>query len=50
MNIAIDIGNTQIKIGVFEKDSLVHSEKLPSSELPARMVQLCAEYPGSVTQ
>lgn len=45
MNIAIDIGNTQIKIGVFENESLKHHEKLPSSELPDKLVQLCAEYP-----
>lgn len=47
MNIAIDIGNTQIKIGVFEDDSLEHYEKLPLSELPSRMVQICSEYPVS---
>jgi len=45
MNIAIDIGNTQIKIGVFEKDAMIHHENFPFEEFPNRIQGLCSRYP-----
>jgi type III pantothenate kinase len=44
MHIAIDIGNTQIKTGIFDGDILVHRETFPSSSLNDPLVRLCSKY------
>jgi len=44
MNIAIDIGNTQIKTGVFDKGTLIHKENFTFSMFGSKMEMLCSNY------
>ena len=44
MHIAIDIGNTQIKSGIFDGYKLVHRESFPASELDDALGGLCEKY------
>jgi len=45
MNIAIDIGNTQIKTGIFDGDMLVHKENFPQDMLESKIGILASKYP-----
>lgn len=44
MHIAIDIGNTQIKTGIFDGDKLIHRESFPSTALNDALKKLCLKY------
>jgi type III pantothenate kinase len=44
MNIAIDIGNTQIKTGVYEGDTLIQKEIFPSSQLASKLSLICSNF------
>ena len=45
MNITIDIGNTQVKTGVFEEQKLVHKVNFPHSMLKSQVEALVSEFP-----
>ena len=45
MNIVIDIGNTQIKTGVFDGDALIHKENFPSAVLGSKIEFLVSKFP-----
>ncbi len=44
MHIVIDIGNTQIKTGIFDGDELIHRESFPSTALNDSLKKLCLKY------
>ena len=44
MHIAIDIGNTQIKTGIFEEDVLIRRVSFPTSAMSDTLKELCAQY------
>ena len=44
MNLAIDVGNTQIKIGIYDHDVLVHRENFPASSWKAVIDKLTSDY------
>jgi type III pantothenate kinase len=44
MHIAIDIGNTQIKTGIFDRDQLVLRESFPASAMDDAVNMLCRKY------
>ena len=44
MHIAIDIGNTQIKTGIFDGDELIHRESFPAAVLNEALTRLCLKY------
>ncbi len=45
MNLIIDVGNTSIKIGVFEKDSIVYKETLKSENFSKVIQKVYQDYP-----
>ena len=44
MNLVIDIGNTQIKVAVFDQAILIFKERFHSEELISRMLTICEQY------
>ncbi|GAA0711455.1 type III pantothenate kinase [Aquimarina litoralis] len=44
MNLVIDVGNTSIKIGVFQKDILIHKENLKLLDFQERIEKLHQDY------
>ncbi len=46
MNLVIDAGNTQIKLGVYSEGRLVHVETTEQATLTKRIKALFAQYPG----
>ncbi|MDH7447900.1 type III pantothenate kinase [Aquimarina sp. 2201CG14-23] len=45
MNLVIDVGNTSIKIGVFEKTSIIHKKTLKSEDFSEVVRKIEKEYP-----
>ncbi|WP_378178821.1 type III pantothenate kinase [Aquimarina sp. SS2-1] len=45
MNLVIDVGNTSIKIGVFEKATMIHKETLKSDSFEQVMQRMYQDYP-----
>ena len=44
MNLAIDVGNTQIKIGIYDHDLLVHRDNFPASSWKGVFDKLSSDY------
>jgi type III pantothenate kinase len=45
MNLVIDIGNTQIKVAIFDHVSLVHKDNFKAAKIMSRLQELASIYP-----
>jgi len=45
MNLVIDVGNTQIKVAIFDRVSLVHKDNFKATKILSRLDELASIYP-----